>query len=245
MKKYFQVFYTAYVILLFVATLFVVLPFYFVLSFLPNRGKAFWRLTHVWAKVWSLFAGMRPRVYGNWPPEGTSYVIVSNHVSYIDPVALFAVVPFVFRPLAKSEIARVPLFGFIYARIAILVDRSSVRKKAESMQQLKSVLSSGTSIFVYPEGTFNESEAPTLPFHDGAFRLAIEHQAPILPIVFPDTKKRWHYSAWWKLSPGKNRAYILEPLSVSGMQLNELSELKNKVRQRIDKVLLDKTSEQV
>jgi 1-acyl-sn-glycerol-3-phosphate acyltransferase len=238
MKKYFQGFYTAYVILLFVATLFVVLPFYLLLSLLPQPGKAYWRLTHLWARAWSLLAGMRPRIYGSWPAKESSYVIVANHVSYIDPVALFAVVPFVFRPLAKSEIARAPLFGLIYARIAILVDRSSVRKKAESMRQLQAVLQSGTSIFVYPEGTFNETEAPTLPFYDGAFRLAIEHQVPVLPIVFPDTKNRWHYSAWWKLSPGKNRVYVLDPVSVKGMQLNDVAALRDKVRQRIDDVLL-------
>lgn len=243
MRKCLQGLYTAYVILFFVATLLIVLPFYFLLSLQKGQRRAMWRLTHIWANVWSMGVGLSPRVHGIWPSQHQAYVIVANHVSYLDPVSLFAAIPFAFRPLAKSEIARVPLFGFIYARIAVLVDRSSIRRKAMSMKQLDAVLGSGQSIFVYPEGTFNETDAPTRPFYDGAFRLAIEHQVPVLPLVFPDTRERWHYSAWWKIWPGKNRVYVLEPISVKGAGLNEIASIRDSVRRRIDDALKAAASE--
>lgn len=243
MKKCLQGFYTAYVVLLFVATLFVVLPFYFLLSLRKRRDNTLWRLTHLWARYWSVMAGMKVQAIGRWPDPGSVFVIVANHASYLDPVSLFASVPFPFRPLAKQEISKAPLFGYIYARIAILVDRSSVRKKAESMRALNAALHAGQSIFVYPEGTFNETEAATLPFFDGAFRLAIEHQVPVLPLIFPDTRERWHFSAWWKLWPGRNRVYILDPVPVSGLDLKQVSSLREKVRAQMEEALKNAVNE--
>lgn len=237
MRKCLQPFYTVYVILFFVATLLVVLPFYFLCSLTKKQNTVLWRLTHLWARVWSFGAGMSVREKGSWPATDTAYVIVANHVSYLDPVSLFAAVPFVFRPLAKSEIAKAPLFGYIYARIAVLVDRSSVRKKADSMRQLDAVLRNGQSIFVYPEGTFNETGETTRPFFDGAFRLAVEHSVPILPLIFPDTRERWHYSAWWKIWPGRNRVIILDPIPPSHPAFADASLLRDTVRQQIDEAL--------
>ena len=79
-------------------------------------------------------------------------------------------------------------------------------------------------ITIFPEGSFNETGDVLKDFFDGAFRLAINTQTPILPVIFPDTNKRWHYSAWWELFPGKNRAYFLEPIEVDGMDLQTLKQ---------------------
>jgi 1-acyl-sn-glycerol-3-phosphate acyltransferase len=231
LRKILQPFYTAYVVLIFVATLFAVLPFYLVLS-LSNTAasrKMVWRLTWLWSWLWLRLTGMWVRRFGALP-QGNQFVIVANHVSYLDPIVIYDVLPFYFRPLAKHEIKKVPLFGFIYAQIALLVDRSSIQSRAASMRAMQDALHYDCSVFMYPEGTFNESTDAMQAFYDGAFRLAIEAQVSILPIVFPDTKARWHYSAWWKMWPGKNRAYILEPISVQGLSLEDVPVLKEKVR---------------
>lgn len=230
-RKFAQPFYTAYVILIFVATLFVVLPFYLILSIPASSGsrKATWRLTWLWAKVWLRLTGMWVKQHGRLP-EGEKYIIIANHVSYLDPVLIYDVVPFFFRPLAKYEIAKIPLFGFVYAQIALLVDRNNAAKSAKSMLQMRTALTQECSIFIYPEGTFNETTDPMKSFYDGAFRLAIETQVPILPILFPDTKQRWHYSHWWKMWPGQNRAYILEPEPVEGLDLADVKGLRDRLR---------------
>lgn len=91
------------------------------------------------------------------------------------------------------------------------------------------VLKRESSILIFPEGTFNETDKPLKQLYDGAFRLAIRSQTPIVPLIFPDTVHRWHYSGWWKLWPGRNRAILLPPVPVAGLTLADLPELKQKV----------------
>jgi 1-acyl-sn-glycerol-3-phosphate acyltransferase len=230
-RRIIQPFYTGYVIIIFLATLFLVLPFYFLLSISnhPKSRKATWRLTWIWSKLWVRLTGMWVKQSGTLP-IADKFVVIANHVSYLDPIVIYDVLPFYFRPLAKYEIKKAPLFGFVYAQIALLVDRSSVQSRAKSMRKMQETLHMECSIFMYPEGTFNESDEPLKSFFDGAFRLAIEAQVPILPIIFPDTKDRWHYTAWWKMWPGENRAFILEPVSVAGYDIDDLASLKEKVK---------------
>lgn len=200
---------------MFGATLLIVLPFYLLLS-LPKTAqsrKAMWALTRAWSKLWLLLAGMPVRVYGSFPTEGR-FVIISNHVSYLDAIVIFAILPRYFRPLAKAEIAKAPLFGFIYSQIALLIDRSSAHSRAKSTKLMWRTLEEECDVFIFPEGTFNETPEPMKPFHDGAFRMAIKTGTPILPLILPDTKKRWHYSHWWMLAPGRNRACILQAIPV-------------------------------
>jgi 1-acyl-sn-glycerol-3-phosphate acyltransferase len=229
-RKIVQPFYTLYVILIFLATLFVVLPFYFVLSIFNSlqSRKIVWSLTLVWSRLWLRLTGMSVRSFG-FLPKGEKFIVVANHVSYLDPIVIYDVLNFYFRPLAKHEIKKVPLFGFVYQQIALLVDRSSVQSRATSMRAMQDALHHECSIFMYPEGTFNETTEPMKSFFDGAFRLAIEAQVPILPIVFPDTNERWHHSAWWKMWPGQNRAFIMDVIPVEGLGMDDLPQLKHKV----------------
>jgi 1-acyl-sn-glycerol-3-phosphate acyltransferase len=230
-RKILQPVYTAYIICIFVATLFIVLPFYLLLS-IPRNKRArrwMWRLSKAWARIWLWLAGMPLRCTGK-APQGR-FVVVANHVSYLDPIVIFDVLPWQFRPLGKKEIAKAPVFGFIYAQMALLVDRSSTHSRAKSMRLMWRVLRHECSIFIYPEGTFNETEEPMAPFFDGAFRLAINTGTPILPMIFPDTKARWHYSHWWKIWPGRNRAVFLDLVPVSGLTMAELPQLREQVRE--------------
>ena len=133
------------------------------------------------------------------------------------------------RPLAKAEIAKVPVFGFLYRYGAIMVDRSNAENRKKSVLQLKSVLRKGISVFIFPEGTFNTTPNPLKEFYDGAFRIAIETQTPLLPVIFPDTVKRLHYSSVLSFTPGICRAIFLEPVPVDGLTIDDLPALKTKV----------------
>lgn len=225
-----QPFYTGYVILIFMATLLLVLPFYLLLA-IPARPwsrRAVSTLTRIWSRTWLSLNGLRVHASGLIPSSG-KFIIIANHVSYLDPIVIYDVIPFYFRPLAKYEVSKIPVFGFVYAQIAILVDRSSAARRARSMRQMQEALRHECSIFLYPEGTFNETKAPMKSFYDGAFRLAIEAQVPILPVIFPDTRYRWQYEAWWKIWPGKNRAFVLEPVPVAGLTTEDTAMLRDRV----------------
>lgn len=100
------------------------------------------------------------------------------------------------------------------------------------------VLKKESDILIFPEGTFNETGKPLKEFYDGAFRLALTTQTPILPVIFPDTLARWHYSAWWKIWPGRNRVVYLDPIAVEGMDMDSLPVLKKKVFNSMEAALL-------
>ena len=84
-----------------------------------------------------------------------------------------------FRVLGKAELARIPVFGYIYKKAVVLVERENAAHRAKSVVQLKSVLANGISVVLSPEGTFNMTNKALKNFYDGAFRIAIETQTQI------------------------------------------------------------------
>ena len=102
---------------------------------------------------------------------------------------------------------------------------------------LKSVLQKGASIFIFPEGTFNETNQALKNFYDGAFRIAIETQTPIKPILFLDTYDRLNHKSIFSLTPVKNRTIFLDEIITEGLSLNDLPMLKNKVYSNMETML--------
>lgn len=183
-----------------------------------------------WADAWFFLIGIpHQNIYEQPLEKGASYIFVANHISYLDA----ALIPKIFRkpvrPLGKVEMAKVPIFGFIYKAVIVSVDRSSPANRVKSVQQLKAVLRHGISVLVFPEGTFNTTGKPLKHFYDGAFKIAIETGTPIKPVLFLNTYDRMHYGSIFSLNPGINRCVFLPEVSVSGYTLNDVAILKQKV----------------
>jgi 1-acyl-sn-glycerol-3-phosphate acyltransferase len=123
----------------------------------------------------------------------------------------------------------VPVFGFIYKYSVVAVNRSSPANRAASIRILKSILSKGISIMVFPEGTFNMGGEPLKEFYDGAFRVAIETQTPIKPVLFLDNYDRMHYRNIFSLTPGRCRIVYLNEIGIEGYTLAGVGLLKQKV----------------
>jgi 1-acyl-sn-glycerol-3-phosphate acyltransferase len=229
-RKILQPLYTGYVLVTFAVSILAAFPFFVIVGMgnSPAARRAIYSLIKYWCKGWLWITGMRVTLLGPRPAEGR-YVVVVNHISYLDTLVIFPAIPGYFRPLGKKEISKIPIVGFIYKQIVIMVDRSNVHSRARSLRLLWRVLHREGNIIIFPEGTFNETNDVLKSFYDGAFRLAINTQKSILPIIFPDTVHRWHYSAWWKLWPGMNRAVYLPPVDVAGLTLADLPQLKEKV----------------
>jgi len=230
LRKILQPFYTAFALLTFLAGFFITFPFYLAIGMRNSAGarRTIYLIVTGWAKIWLFLNGMPLQKIGKLPPPGR-YIVVANHISYLDTIVLFPALPSYFRALGKKEFSKIPLIGFLYKQIAIMVDRSSPESRTKSMRLMWRVLKHEADIIIFPEGTFNETGQPLKEFYSGAFRLAIDTKTPILPIIFPDTYERWHYSAWWKLWPGRNRAVYLDPVSVSGMTMEDAPMLKEKI----------------
>ncbi|HTE07548.1 MAG TPA: 1-acyl-sn-glycerol-3-phosphate acyltransferase, partial [Flavitalea sp.] len=114
-------------------------------------------------------------------------------------------------------------------RAVVTVDRKSASQRANSVRILKSVLKRKISIFMFPEGTFNLQQKPLKEFYDGAFRIAIETQTPIKPLLFLDAYDRMHYSSIFTLLPGRSRSIFLKEIPVDGLIITDLPLLKQRV----------------
>lgn len=194
----------------------------------------FFKIARIWAKIILIGMGFNYKISGAAIfEEGKSYVLVANHTSMTDIMLMLVLVknhPFVF--VGKKELAQIPIFGFIYKRVCILVDRSSSKSRFQVFERAQKRIQQGLSICIFPEGGVPEEHIVLDEFKDGAFRIAIEHQLPIVPMVFYDNKKRFSYT-FFSGSPGKMRAKILPIILTQGKTLGDKNDLKQQARKMI------------
>ncbi|ANE53120.1 lysophospholipid acyltransferase family protein [Flavisolibacter tropicus] len=235
--KPFQLLYCIYALLLFVALMLIVFPFAILSSFFGriNGGNMLYRLCMVWADLWFPLVGIfHKNIYEQPLRKGASYVFVTNHTSYLDAAIIPKAVRQPVRPLGKVEMAKVPIFGYIYKNAIVTVDRSSAENRSKSVRILRSVLSKGVSILFFPEGTFNESGKPLKSFYDGAFRIAIETKTPIKPVLYVDAYERLHPHNIFSLTPGKNRVVFLPEIPTENLTNKDIAALKQQVYDLMD-----------
>lgn len=191
----------------------------------------FFMIARFWAAFILFGMGFIPKIKRQQRLEkGKSYMLVANHTSMTDIMLMLVTIksPFVF--VGKRELAKIPLFGYFYKRTCILVDRNNQRSRQEVFARAQKRLNNGTSICIFPEGGVPEDKSVILDsFKDGAFRLAIDHQIPIVPITFYDNKKRFSY-AFLSGSPGKMRVKILPFIPTAGKTQADKKELREETR---------------
>ena len=190
----------------------------------------FFKLARFWAKFILIGMGFNYRITRNQKPDlRKSYMFVANHTSMVDIMLMLVSVknPFVF--VGKKELAKIPLFGFFYKRTCILVDRSSPKSRQAVFLRAQRRLKQGLSICIFPEGGVPEEHVVLDSFKDGAFRLAINHQIPIVPMTFYDNKKRFSYT-FFSGGPGRMRARIHKFLSTEGLTIEDTKTLNKEAR---------------
>lgn len=227
-----QFLYCVYAFILFVIIMLLIFPFV-MLSLLFGKitgGNLIYQLCMIWAKIWYFLIGISHKEIYEFPHDPTKqYIFVANHISYMDipPLVLIAHQPI--RILGKYEMVKIPVFGWIYRAAVVLVDRKNAETRSKSVRALKSALRHGISIFIFPEGTFNVTPTPLKDFFDGAFRIAIETETPIKPVLLVDTLERLHYDSIFSLTPGKSRVVFLDEIPVKGLTMKDIPLLKEKV----------------
>jgi len=236
-----QILYSIYALILFIVILIILMPFFFIASFFGKikGGNIMFRLCSYWSDVWLPLIGIRRKLIDE--SKGNKIrpcIFVANHVSYLDIPMIVNVIREPVRPLGKAEMSKVPLFGFLYRNAVIMVQRNKSQNRSKSVAMLKRVLQKKVSICIFPEGTFNMTQAPLKDFYDGAFRIAIETQTPIQPIIFPDTINRLNPFSFFSLTPGLCRGVYLEEIIVDGMTAADLAPLKQLVFDRMKDALI-------
>lgn len=234
--------YSLYAIVLFVVIMLLIFPFVVIASFfgrIEGGNMIFW-LCRVWGDIWFPLIGIyHKRIYEAPHDKTKPYIFVTNHISYLDSAVLVKAYRQPLRALGKVEVSKVPVFGFIYRNAIVTVDRSNTIDRASSLRVLRSILSKGISVLVFPEGTFNTTRQPLKDFYDGAFRLAIEMQTPIKPVLFLDTYSRMPYTGLLTMTPGRSRIVYMEEVPVKGLVMADLPALKQQAYTLMERKLIE------
>lgn len=182
----------------------------------PKRTKIFRIISKTWMQFFFFVTGCSLKIVGknNFKP-GEKYIVTSNHNSLMDVPVTTPFIPGANKTIAKSEMAKIPLFGLIYKRGSVLVDRKDKNSRKDSFRKMKNVLNLGMHMCIYPEGTRNKTELPLKEFHDGAFKLAIETGSSIMPALLFNTKKVLPPGKSFYFWPSKMEMHFLPPVAVN------------------------------
>jgi len=185
LNKIFSSLYIFWVFLVFTVFMLLFLPgIIFPAFFGPHSVSVTYFFMKAWSWVFSMLTFIRYDVVGRENiKKGSSYIFVSNHTSFLDLPGIAMTIRGQFRPLAKKELLKIPVFGWITRATCVVVDRSSNESRKTSLNHLKDVLNLGINILIFPEGTQNRSKEILQPFKDGAFRIALDTQKTLLPMV--------------------------------------------------------------
>ncbi len=176
-----------------------------------------------WARAQFAAINLQLRVSGAAHVQpGKPYVIIANHTSNFDPLALFAAVPTGMTYVAKMELLKVPVFGAIIRRTgAVFVDRGDSQKAVAAMQAAADRVRTGQSVLVFPEGT-RSRDGQLKSFKKGGFWLAQQAGVDILPVVVRGTAAVLPYGARVPRANGRVHVTILPPVPSVGMDRDAL-----------------------
>jgi 1-acyl-sn-glycerol-3-phosphate acyltransferase len=196
-------------------------------------GRWFSAFQRIWAKWLLQTNGVRLSVRGlENLMQPHSYILISNHASILDIPGIVSAFPFPVRFIAKRSLAWFPIFGWnLYLSGHILIDRERTQSVLKSLKKAASLLKSGTSIIVFPEGT-RSPDGQVKEFKAGAFLLALKSQAPIVPVSISGTYQMLPRTGWcfW---PGTIQIHVGEPIPTQGVPPREARPLMKRVRDTI------------
>lgn len=170
----------------------------------PKRTAAFIRICRAWMGIFFPLSGVRLTIKGRESfKKDENYIVVCNHNSLMDVPLTSPGIPGANKTIAKIEMAKIPVFGIIYKRGSVLLDRKNDGSRRESYMAMKSVLEQGMHMCIYPEGTRNKTENPLKSFHDGAFRLSFDTGKKIIPCLIKGTREMLPHNKIFFFWPGK------------------------------------------
>jgi len=235
--------YSIYAVILFICTFLIFFPFFIlIIPFSRLHFVAQW-INNIWARVFFILMLMPYRnEYRGKIDQNQQYIFCANHFSFLD-IAVMGMAPVFALYTGKESISKVPLFGYMFKKLHITIDRSTSKGRYEAYRKYENALEEGKSLIIFPEGgIWSESPPRMSKFKDGPFKTAILKQIPIIPvtipynwIILPDDGK--HLVHWHKC-----KVIYHEPVHTNGMKLEQMDELKQKVYNVIDEELKKQNS---
>ena len=235
--KILRALYTGYGVVVFAVLFLVLFPFFLIPIFFPSQFRLTGLLNRVWARLLFIFIGVPFKVELRGKLDRKKkYIFCSNHFSYLD-IPTLGLVPHNTIFVGKTGIENIPLFGYMYGKLHITVDRSKLKSRYTSIKRSLGAIDEGKSLVIFPEGGIITLKEPVMGrFKDGAFRIAIEKQIAIVPVTIPynwiilppdQFLLRWH----------PLRVIVHEPLDTKGLTMNDIDSLKQRLFTIIDEEL--------
>jgi len=239
MKSIFSKVYLIYCLIIFALSFFVVFPFFLIPIIFKKQFHLVGVINRWWARIAFplFFLPYSIECRGKLYPE-KQYIFCPNHFSYLDiPTMVFNPHNAIF--VGKHEMEKIPLFGFMYRKLHITVDRNKLMSRYSTYKKSQQAIDEGKSLVIFPEGGIMSTNIPHLAkFKDGAFKLAIEKQISIVPVTIATnwiilqgdlSGLNWH----------PIKMIFHEPIHPQEYQ-NDLNTLKEKVFRIIESELNDK-----
>jgi len=227
--KLIRTIHTVYGFFIFSLLLVLLFPLLLIPIIFPAQFKLTGIINRWWAKLLFIFVFLpyEAECRSKLDPKRT-YIFCSNHFSFLDIPAM-GLNPINAIFVGKSSVEKVPLFGFMYRKLHITVDRASLRSRGNTVLNSLKAIDEGKSLIIYPEGGMATTQPPRMShFKDGAFRAAIEKQIPVVPvtipfnwIILPEHPLRLHR--------GKVKVIFHEPIETKGMTNDDVRKLKDEV----------------
>lgn len=191
----------------------------------PASTKWFHKTSKIWMHLFLYGVGCPVKVSGKENfRKNENYIAVCNHNSFFDIFAVTPFLPHANKSIAKASLAKIPIFNWVYRQGTVLVDRESASSKTNSFAAMKHVLQDlQLDMIVYPEGTRNKTNKPLKEFYNGAFRLAVDTQKNIIPVVIFNTR-RILPSHKFALEPHKIFVVALPEVAVANKTHKQLKE---------------------
>lgn len=232
--KILRLIHTTYGVIVFTTLFLILLPFLCIPMLFPKQFRLVGIINRWWAKLMFTFIFIPYHIENRSKLDPKKqYIFCPNHFSYLDiPSAGLCPHDTIF--VGKSEMAKVPLFGFMYGRLHITVDRTKLKSRYALLKKSLHAIDQGKSLVIYPEGGIMAEKEPILSkFKDGPFRVAIEKQIPIVPVTIPynwiilppdEFLLRWH----------PLKVIFHEPIETAELTVKDVDALKEKVFEIID-----------
>lgn len=203
-------------------------------TFIDPSGGTYHRFALLWSRVGLLFAGVKLEVEGaELIPAGQPLIFMGNHQSNFDIMTLFQAVPVRFNWLAKEELFRVPVFGRSMKSAGYIpINRGDGRESLKSLDKAAKLISAGTCVAVFPEGT-RSNDGQLLPFKRGGFVLAAKAGVPIVPFTIQGSREINPPDNFLSLRPGRIRIRFSPPIATGERGARQQANLMDQVREAI------------
>ncbi|MFN0047746.1 MAG: lysophospholipid acyltransferase family protein [Cytophagales bacterium] len=229
-----------YALIVFLGFFLVLYPLLFISSnFRWSKTFNHW-MFRIWGYSVFIFTGILAKPTWRFKPsKGQAYVYCANHTSYADIPTLYISIKQDLSFIGKSSLGKIPLFGYVYSRTHILVDRKNADSRREVIDRTKEAIKNGISPVFFPEGTIPKvgKRPEMIDFKDGAFITAIDMQVPVVPVAILNNYLILPDEDMFNVRIKPSKAIFLEPIQTTGMTLDDVNQLKQKTFQAIDKEL--------